>query len=232
MNELKRIKRILRNKTVAYIDYFRFLNKDQQKVFCIGQNKTGTTSLKDALKDFGYKFGHQGRAALLIDAWHQRDFKKIMKYCQTAEAFQDIPFSMAYTYQHMDLAFKNAKFILTERDDAEQWYQSLTKFHTKIFGDGTHIPTEADLKNQPFLYKGFAYKYINYAFNAPADDPYNKPILMANYINYNNAVKDYFRSRPEKLLVINVSKPSDYDNLCLFLNQPNTKKRFPWRNKT
>lgn len=232
MNILKRTGRILSNKVNASIDSFKFLNVHQQKIFCIGQNKTGTTSLKDALKDFGYKFGHQYRAAMLIDAWHQRDFKKIVKYCQTAEAFQDIPFSMAYTYQHMDMAFKNAKFILTERDDTEQWYQSITRFHTKIWGDGINIPTEVELKNQPFLYKGFAYKYINYAFNTPANDPYNKQILMANYVNYNNAVKDYFRSRPDKLLVVNVSRPEDYDKLCQFLKQPNIKNEFPWKNKT
>lgn len=232
MSILNKIKRVLKSQSKAYIDYFRFLNKNQQKIFCIGQNKTGTTSLMHALRDFGYKFGRQYKASLLIDDWYRRDFKKIVKYCKTADAFQDIPFSMAYTYQQMDIAFKNAKFILTERDDAEQWYKSITEFHAKRWGDGTNIPTKADLINEQFIYKGFAYDYINYTFHTPDDDLYNKQILIENYLNYNKTVKDYFRSRPDKLLVINVSKPNDYDKLCLFLNQPNIKKEFPWKNKT
>lgn len=226
------IRKVLKSQAQAYYDYFVFRNMDYQKIFCIGQNKTGTTSLKVALKDFGYKFGHQGRAQLLLNDWFDRDFHKIVAYSRTAEAFQDIPFSIPYTYEHMDLAFKNAKFILTERDDAEQWYTSLIKFHSKLWADGINIPTEEDLRNSTFMYKGYPYEFIKHTFNTPDDDLYNKQTLTEKYLGYNSAVKDYFRSRPDKLLVINVSKPNDYDKLCQFLKQPKLYNEFPWKNRT
>ena len=206
--------------------------KSKPKVFCIGQNKTGTTSLKVALKDFGYKIGNQPKAELLIENWYQRDFKSIIDYCQTAQAFQDIPFSLPYTYQHLDTYFKNAKFILTERDDPEQWYNSLVKFHSKLWSDGESIPTASDLKKATYRYAGYAYIANRYIYNTPENDLYNKDILIKKYIEYNKNVKHYFESRPEKLLVINVSNSSDYSKLCAFLNQPVTQENFPWENKT
>ena len=79
--------------------------KNKPKIFCIGQNKTGTTTIESVLKSFNYKLGNQVQGELLLDTWYERDFKKIIKFCKTAEAFQDVPFSLPYTFQHLDVAF-------------------------------------------------------------------------------------------------------------------------------
>jgi hypothetical protein len=210
-----------------------FLIKNKsQKIFCIGHNKTGTTTLERVLKDFGYKMGNQEKGELLLDAWYNRDFKSIIKFCKTAEAFQDLPFSLPYTYEHLDVAYPNAKFILTERDSAEQWYQSLTKFHSKLWSDGVSIPTVENLKQAKYRYKGFSYKANRCIYPTPEDDVYNKTLMIDFYKRYNEVIKTYFKSRPEKLLVINVSKSDDYAKLCQFLKQPVTRTDFPWENKT
>ncbi|MBU2939567.1 hypothetical protein KO494_08435 [Lacinutrix sp. C3R15] len=206
--------------------------KQKPKVFCIGQNKTGTTTIEAVLKGFGYRLGNQVQGELLLEAWHARDFKEIIKFCKTAEAFQDIPFSLSYTYQHLDVAFPNARFILTERDSAEQWYQSITKFHSKLWADGKRIPTATDLKAAKYRGLGYAYRFNTYLYSTPEADIYNEIILKAHYINYNQTVKEYFKSRPEKLLVINVAKADDYIKLCTFLNQAPKGNNFPWENKT
>ncbi|MFL0352403.1 sulfotransferase [Xanthomarina sp. GH4-25] len=206
--------------------------KPKEKIFCIGHNKTGTTTIEAVLHGFGYKLGNQIEGELLLDAWHARDFNKIIKFCNTAQAFQDIPFSLPYTYQHLDVAFKNAKFILTERDNAEQWYVSLTKFHSKLWADGETIPTAMHLKQASYRYKGYSFNANRYIYPTPENDIYNKDLMMRFYLNYNQTVKDYFKSRPEKLLVINVSKSTDYAKLCQFLGQPITRTDFPWKNKT
>lgn len=206
--------------------------KQKPKIFCIGQNKTGTTTIEAVLKGFGYRLGNQVKGELLLEAWYARDFKQIIKFCKTAEAFQDVPFSLPYTYQHIDVAFPNAKFILTERDSADQWYQSLTKFHSKLWADGKRIPTAADLKKAKYRGLGYAYRFNKYLYNTPETDIYNETILQAHYLNYNQTVKNYFKSRPEKLLIINVSNPLDYGNLCAFLNKPKLADNFPWENKT
>ena len=46
------------------------------KIFGIGMNKTGTTSLKAAMQELGYVTGRQSSAEKLIEDWAQRDFKR------------------------------------------------------------------------------------------------------------------------------------------------------------
>lgn len=208
-----------------------FKNK-KPKVFCIGLNKTGTTTLEKVLKDFNYKFGNQRSGELLFKDWFRRDFKSTIALSKTADAFQDAPFSFPFTFIALDQNFPNAKFILSIRDSPEQWYNSLIKFHSKLWADGINQPTIADLKNAKYRYKGFAYEAHKVIFKTPDEDPYNKEILIDYYNNHNYQVKEYFRSRPEKLLVINVSNDNDYLRLCDFLNKQPLHKTFPWENKT
>ena len=129
------------------------------KVFCIGRNKTGTTSLERALSDLGYVVGHQPTAELLIHDYAQRNFKPIVEYCRTAEAFQDVPFSLPYTYQILDYAFPGSKFILTVRDNENEWYQSLIRFHRNRLGVRGKI-TKEDLLNDQYRYQGFIWRLI------------------------------------------------------------------------
>lgn len=121
--------------------------KTKEKIFCVGNSKTGTTSLESTLHGFGYKLGNQIKAELLIFDWYKRDFRNIIKLCKTADAFQDAPFSLPFTFIKLDQYFKNAKFILTIRDTPEQWYNSLTKFHSKLWLDGKNIISVEELKN-------------------------------------------------------------------------------------
>src|SRR5690606_20621874 len=137
-----------------------------------------------------------------------------------------------FTFIALDQYFPNAKFILTVRDSPEQWYNSLVKFHSKLWADGINPPTSEDLKKAKYIYKGFAYKSSKVIFNTPDDDSYNKEILLEYYTNHNYQVMEYFRSKPEKLLVINVSNDNDYIRLCDFLNKKPLYDTFPWENKT
>lgn len=209
-----------------------FYNKKQHKVFCIGFNKTGTTTLEQTLIQLGYKMGNQAKGELLFLDWFKRDFKSIIKHCNTADAFQDIPFSLPYTFMMLDQYYKNAKFVLTVRDSELQWYESLTKFHSKLWGEGKRLPTAEDMKNATYRYRGFTYESFKLIYNTPDDDLYNKAILTKLYKLHNYTVEDYFRGNPEKFLIINVSKSSDYAKLCTFLGKPVKADDFPWKNKT
>ena len=208
-----------------------FKNK-KPKIFSIGLNKTGTTTLEKILKDFNYKLGNQIRGELLFNDWYRRDFKSTISLSKTADAFQDAPFSFPFTFIALDQYFPNSKFILTVRDSPEQWYNSLIKFHSKLWADGINPPTSLDLKNAKYRYKGFAYEVHKLIFKTPDEDLYNKEILLDYYNNHNYQVIEYFRSRPEKLLVINVSTDNDYLRLCEFLKKKPLHKTFPWENKT
>ncbi len=203
----------------------------KNKIFCIGFNKTGTTTLEQALKDFGYKMGDQRKGELLFDNWKKRNFKPIIKFCRTAEAFQDIPFSLPFTFQILDYAFPDAKFILTIRDSAEQWYQSLLNFHTKLWASGPII-TEEDLKNAPYIRKGWAYEVNKSRFNPPHGKPYHKETLIKSYLHHIYNVEQYFSAKPNQFIKINVSDKNDYFRLAKFLNKKPVSDGFPWLNKT
>jgi len=201
------------------------------KVFCIGKNKTGTTSVARAFRGLGLIVGNQYLAELLLHDWARRDFRRIIGYCYTAQAFQDVPFSLAGTFRALDQHFPGSKFILTVRDSPEQWYNSLTNYHAALFGHG-HVPTLADLKAATYVYPGFAYEANRLTYDTPPDDPYNKEWLIAHYEAHNKAVVEHFGHRPEDLLVLNVAEPGAYDALCAFLGKPATGQEFPWENKT
>ena len=209
----------------------RFINTE--KVFCVGCNKTGTTSLEAALKDFGYLMGNQSVAEkLAVEGWGQRDFRRIIRYCRTAEAFQDLPFSMPYTYQALDAAFPRSKFILTIRDSSEQWYSSITRFHAKLWGKNGRIPNKEDLQEAAYGEVGMAWRINRLSFTSPEDDPYRKEDLIEHYERHNATVMEYFRHRPNDLLVINVAEGGAYRKLCEFLEKPCLRETFSWKNKT
>ena len=209
----------------------RLRSLGKRKVFCIGRNKTGTTSLAEALRRLGIAVGEQRPTERLIRDWAVRDFRRLVRFCRTAQAFQDIPFSLPYTFQVLDAAFPGSKFILTVRDDAEQWYRSLTQYHARAFGDG-RVPTIDDLKRADYCYPGWAYEVFRAVYPTLENDPYEHDTLVAHYDRHNQTVVDYFQHRRDDLLVLNVAKPGAYRRLCEFLGKPSAQEDFPWKNKT
>ncbi|CAH8295388.1 hypothetical protein EV196_10867 [Mariniflexile fucanivorans] len=203
---------------------------NKNKIFCIGYNKTGTTSLEKVLMDFDFKMGKQEEAELLIKNYLEKDYKPIVKYCKKAEAFQDVPFSLPYLWIILKEHYPNAKFILTIRDP-NKWYNSITKFHSNKFADGARVPEKNDLINATYRYKGFLWDYNRAVFNTPEDDIYNKELLLESYNKHNKEVMLYFKNDPN-FICIDVSKNSDYKQLCKFLKKESNNECFPHLNIT
>jgi hypothetical protein len=132
----------------------------------------------------------------------------------------------------LDEAFPNAKFVLTVRDSSDQWLKSLTRFHSKLWADGKRVPTKEDLEKADYVYPGRAWRANRLIYTTSEELPYDGEILKAHYERHNQNVVDYFRHRPEKLCVINVSRPEDYRRLCEFLEVEAVGDDFPWLNKT
>jgi hypothetical protein len=209
-------------------------NRFSGKVFCIGFNKTGTTSVEQVLRDFRYKIGNYAVASMLLLDWYKKDYDRIIRFCRIAQAFQDIPFSLPGTYYCLDEAFPDAKFILTIRDSEDQWFQSLVKFHTKRFSsDKSRPPDQKDLENTPYPYYGFILDVMKMVYNYPIVKLYDYEYYTTLYNQHNQEVMAYFMDKPDKLLVLNVSQPNAYQNLASFLNVTVPKYvKFPWKNKT
>ena len=203
-----------------------------RKVFCIGRNKTGTTSLQRAFEDLGFRVGDQRAAELLYDKhYYKREFKPFIEYCRSAQVFQDIPFSCPYLFVALDQAFPGSKFILSVRRDADQWYSSITRFYAKLWGTNGALPTADELKAARYMRPGFAYELMK-LYGTSDEDPFHKPTLTAHYDRYNAEVQAYFAHRPEDLLVIDVGEDGSYRRFVEFLGISSQFNAFPWENKT
>jgi len=209
-------------------------NKNYDKVFVIGLGKTGTTSLAKTLKLFGFTLGNQAVAEVLSEDWAlRRDSNRIIRYCYTADAFQDLPFNLPDLYKELDQAFPNSKFILTVRDDPDQWFQSLIKFHAKkISADGITTPDEKDLKNALYRYKGFLLDAKKNFWGYPQVPLYDPHAYKKRYVDHMLSVEKYFSGRNMNFLKINIAKNDDLIRLCDFLQINTNLKKFPWENKT
>jgi hypothetical protein len=205
----------------------------KNKIFCVGFNKTGTTSLEQTLINHNYELGNQRQGELLLKDWIVRDFSRIIKLAKSAQAFQDIPFSLPYTFVVMDQNFNDSKFILTIRDSPEIWYESLVRFHSKLWGScGSKVLTMSDLGKVNYLYPGFAELAARNVFNLTGEDPYEKNKLINTYVNHNQSIIDYFRYRPNDLLVLNLKHEDAYKKFCKFLNIDPIANSFPILNKS
>lgn len=216
----------------AYISRYYPHRSESPKVFCIGHNKTGTTSLEAVLKNFGYKIGDQWDAEILLGDWVMRDFRRIIEYCKTADAFQDVPFSLDYTYQALDNVFPNAKFILTVRNNADEWYESVVRFYKKIIGVSSELIPEQLKQYQGGNDRGWLWRFQQYVYGATEETLFDKNLYKAYYENHNAQIVEYFKYRPDDLLVLNLSDPSAMRALCKFLGVKYTGQVMPHLNKS
>ena len=213
---------MFKQKAFTARSYLRsFFGFPNPKIFVIGRNKTGTTSLQQALSELGYRVGNQYLAESLLEDWGIRDFRKLVHYCHRSDAFQDVPFSYHYTFQAMDAAFPGSKFILSVRGSEEEWYESLIGFAAMIFEKRTgerRVPTVEELKQAPYHREGFAWRKRQlFGIGLNSDEAYPEKELKAYYTRHNDIVIDYFRNRPNDLLVLNVAEPDSMKKLCEFL---------------
>ncbi|MGJ8593517.1 MAG: sulfotransferase family protein [Aquaticitalea sp.] len=167
-----------------------------QKVFCIGFQKTGTTSLEEALKILGYRVYGGDKQLMKCD---NRDALKsyIAKTMEHWDAVQDMPWPLFYKELHE--LFPNAKFILTIRE-TEKWIISVVKYFASI-----RIPLHQKIYNVPCA-EGFEGVY--------------KKIYEEN----NRAILEYFKDNPN-FLVMEMGENFKFDTLCAFLEiskVPNT----------
>jgi len=176
------------------------------KVFGIGLNKTGTTSLGRALNILGFE-NHISCDLELTKKWFKNDLSSIFEVADEHNNFEDWPWPLMY--RHLYEKYENAKFILTLRNSPETWYESLCD-HALRTG-----PTE--------------YRKLVYGYYMPHDF---KKEHINFYKRHNQEVKNYFqREASESLLVLCWEKGDGWDELCEFLDNKKPKKKFPHLNR-
>ncbi len=180
------------------------------KVFGIGLNKTGSTTLKICFKMLGYN--PIGLKPKLLRQIKRGNFEETYSIIKKYNAFQDLPWSLIY--QEVDEQYPDSKFILTIRKDSETWYNSVLKHVQRAELANDHIQKELAL---------LAYGYPN-----PQDF---QEELMAFYEKHNQEVKEHFSNRPEKLLTVCWETGSGWPELCSFLDKEIPSFEFPHANK-
>lgn len=179
---------------------------ENSKVFGVGLNKTGTTSLGRALETLGFT-DHLSCDLELTKRWAKNDFQPIFNVARKYNNFEDWPWSLMYRELYEE--FEEAKFILTLRKSPEVWYKSLCDHSLKTG------PTE--------------YRRLIYGHFMPHDF---KEEHIAFYKQHNQAVSDFFRRyAPEKLLIVSWEKGDGWPELCRYLDKEIPHEKFPFLNR-
>lgn len=167
-----------------------------QKVFCIGFQKTGTTSLEVALQSMGYTVKSCFGRELTLERLRQTFVQAGLEIAREYDAVEDMPWPLMF--RELDEAFPGARFILTLRD-TDRWLTSICKH----FGNNPHVMQQ-----------------LTYGEDAAAPLG-NEERYRQVYEAHNKAVLDYFAERPQDLLVLRLEDGDGWDKLAPFLGLEN-----------
>jgi hypothetical protein len=176
------------------------------KVFCVGFQKTGTTSMKQALGMLGYRvasiYGQDDPIDELRRSYAARGLARAREF----DAVQDMPWPLIF--RELDAGFPGARFVLTVRDTAG-WLRSICGH----FG-----------KNPAVL------QQLTYGDDAPFPVGHEAR-YAAVYEAHNAAVRAHFRRRPGDLLELDLGRGgAAWEPLCRFLGEPVPAADFPAAN--
>jgi len=165
------------------------------KVFGVGLNKTGTTSLAAGLRRLGFR--HLFKPLALLKAWREGDAQTVFEAIEAHDSFEDWPFPlMAETL--LERYGEQARFVLTERSSPRIWLESL-KSHA--------------LTTPPEHARRLAYG-VEYPHTHEAR-------LMQIYARHSDHVRALFKARAaeDQLLALRWNEPGAWEKLCGFLGR-------------
>ncbi len=121
----------------------------QEKVFILGDSRTGTSTLGIYLKALGFNSIHyyvkESKQKQPDHLHHKHNWENLKKFIDNSEysAFSDYPTRLFYKELHTHY---NAKFILTTRKDIEAWKNSMEKYFSKF-----NIDLNMDILEKAYL---------------------------------------------------------------------------------
>lgn len=176
-----------------------------RKVFCIGLNKTGTTTLHQAFEMLGVRSLHWGGPTSGKKVGRAlREGRPLVEDFPGIEAFSDIA-GLSKRYAILDEQYPEARFILTTRP-MEGWIESRR----------AHV-----LRNRERAARG---EYTGTFLEIEPD------AWRAEFEAHHAGVAEYFGDR-EDLLTMRITEGDGFDVLCPFLGLPVPAEPFPHRHK-
>jgi hypothetical protein len=182
------------------------------KVFGIGFQKTGTSSLDAAFRILGYRTDKgvfinapAKRGSIFIDPplTNAKVLDRVLPIAQEKDAFSDNPWPLLY--RELDALFPGSKFVLTMRDP-ERWVASLARHYR-------------DRESNVLEWLYGCRKVAG-----------NEGGCVEAYKAHNAAVRRHFASRPGALLEIDIETGPAWAKLCAFLDKRVPAQPFPHAN--
>lgn len=108
----------------------------KNRVFVLGDSRTGTSTLGAFLKALGYNSIHyfvkEANQISPDHLNHEKNWENLKFFIDNApyEAFSDYPTRLFY--EELDSNYPDAKFILTTRKDVKSWKNSMDKYFSKF----------------------------------------------------------------------------------------------------
>lgn len=176
------------------------------KIFGIGLNKTGTSTLGRCCEILGYRATGYSRK-LLADVRLRNNYSRVLQTAKQYDAFEDWPWPLVY--EAMDRALPGSKFILTLRKNPEVWLNSLKShsMRTGPFGQCRRL--------------AYGHKY-----------PHGKEREhIAIYNGHRERVREYFQGRAGDMIELCWESGDGWPELCRFLGVAVPDVPFPHVNQ-
>lgn len=185
------------------------------RIFGIGMHKTGTTSLHHALKILGLDSAHWPSAGWAKKIWREMNTEGRSVTLERHHAVCDLPISNLY--RKLDAAYPGSKFILTTRNE-QAWLESVRR----------HWSPETNPYRHQWDTDPFTHIIHNAIYGRTSFHP---ATFLKAFRRHNARVLEFFKDRPEDLLILDVDQPQSWELLCNFLNEPMPVVAYPHANR-
>jgi len=151
---------------------------------------------------------HEALKKLGFTSVHYPKLANLWSVVDKNDAISDTPVSINYI--KLDKHYPNSKFILTTRN-LNDWLKSAKWFFGK-----------AKQKDGKLTFQQIYIREILYGSKW-----FNREKYKEGFLTYHDKVFQYFKNRPEDLLVMNILEGDGYEKLCPFLNLKILNEKFP-----
>ncbi len=206
--------RVFKNFDWEYTGQVIELGPVPTRIFGIGMHKTATTSLHTALTILGFDSAHWKTAHWAKKIWNEMQLDGRSLTLEKHYALSDLPITLLY--KELDKTYPGSKFILTVRDEQE-WLNSVRNHWNPELNPYRH-----QWNTDPFTHKIHKVLYGQKGFDAE--------LFLERYRRHNAEVLEYFKDRPDDLLVMDINKDGWWA-LCRFLGKPVPSMDYPMLNK-
>ena len=220
------------------LQHARFLlSRRKEKVFVVGLNKTGTTSVEDLLKAAGFRLADQRALEKLTGRWLNGDLsdqifeRRLKRKIRLYEGFQDVPFSIPALVPFLWKNYPDARFILTIRSSGEEWASSLEAEFQRWSGDLGRSPSWSELERANYRVRGFPALLLRKLGADPAE-PIEFQSLASihdDYVKFVGLLTKLLGRR--MLLVLDLKDPDCLAALEDFLGRPTGLSSMPHSNR-